>query len=260
MKIATYNVWNESSNLELRKEQLIEEICKVDADVIGLQEVPSGLYWEVFVKELGYPFHVYEQYSGEDEGLAIFSKYPITGSCFLYTHEEHANSNALNVLLDVEGRKVSCTNVHLPWDSALQKEKQICAIDKYLHGQLDEAGFFVLMGDFNGGMGSSVHRYLVGDQSLNGCEANPYWNELATAYQAMSEEPIKPTLDVINNPRWFGWKSAYPPTVMDRIYIMEHRYEIDLEWVEIFGTEISPETYWAASDHYGVVAEVTFNE
>ena len=166
----------------------------------------------------------------------------------------------MNVLFEVDGKKISFTTLHLPWDSALEKEKQICEIDKFLHEQIQRVGLFILAGDFNGGMGSSVHRYLVGDQSLNGYEANPYWDEFATAYQALAGEEIKPTLDVIHNPRWAGGKSAYPPTVMDRIYTLENWYDISLERLSIFGTDVSKENNLAASDHYGVVAEITFDE
>lgn len=260
MKIATYNVWNENKGIGNRYKQLVHEIKKVDADIIGLQEVTTYFYENILQKELEYSYCIYGKYSDEDEGIAILSKYPITKSHFLYKYIENGCSRALNAIVEVGEKIVSFTTLHLPWDSALQKEKQICEIDKFLHEQMDEVGLFVLAGDFNGGMGSSVHRYLVGDQSLNGCEAKPYWDELATAYQALSGEPIKPTLDVLSNPRWTGCRSAYPPTVMDRIYTWENWYDISLESLEIFGTEISEENHLAASDHYGVVAEVVFDE
>lgn len=259
MKIATYNVWNENKGQGNRFSQLVREIEAVDADVIGFQEV-TPYFYDTFLKtNSAYPYHIYGKYRDEEEGLAILSKYPITASYFLHEQEEHGFSKALNVLLDVDGRRVSFTNLHLPWDSALEKERQICEIDRFIHRQLEENGLFVLVGDFNGGMNSSVHRYLVGDQSLNGCEANPYWDELATGYCAISGEPVKATLDTLTNPRWLGGKSAYPPTVTDRIYTMEYWYDISLESLGIFGTEVSPENGLAASDHYGVVAEISFD-
>ena len=259
MRIATYNIWNEDSNFEIRAPQLIDEIQKVNADIIGLQEVPPRFYTDCLLHQTGYPYHSFGQYSDEEEGLAILSKYPIWDSRFLHEYEANRHSNAISVLLNVDGRHVSFTNVPLPWDSALQKEYQICAIDRFLHGEMNRAGLLILAGDFNGGLGSSVHRYLVGDQSLNGDEANPYWDELATAYCALTGEPIKATLDVINNPRWKGHRSVYPPTVMDRLYVMEHKYDISLESHWIFGTEVSPETQLSASDHYGVAAEIVFD-
>lgn len=260
MKIATYNVWNENKGISNRFLQLEKEIEEVDADVIGLQEV-TPFFYETYLKtNERYSYHVYGKYIDEEEGLAILSKYPICASRFLHEYQENGFSKALNVLLDVEGRKVSVTNLHLPWDSALEKERQICEIDRYIHTQLDENGLFVLLGDFNGGLNSSIHRYLVGEQSLNGKESNPYWDELATGYSAISGEAVKATLDTINNPRWQGGKSAYPPTVMDRIYTLEYRYEFSLESVRIFGTEVSSENGFSASDHYGVVAEFEFDD
>lgn len=260
MKIATYNVWNENKGVGNRFDQLVHEINSVNADIIGLQEVTPYFYETYLSTKTNYPFSIYEKYTDEDEGLAILSKYPIAASHFLHNSKENGFCRALNILLEIEGKKISFTNLHLPWDSALEKERQICEIDRFLHTQLKENGLLILAGDFNGGLSSSVHRYLVGDQSLNGCEANPYWDELATGYAAISGEPIKATLDTLTNPRWLGGKSAYPPTVMDRIYTLEHRYDISLESVHIFGTEISPDNGLAPSDHYGVVAEVSFDE
>ena len=152
----------------------------------------------------------------------------------------------------------SLTNVHLPWDSAATREHQILAIDRHLREQ--NADFHILLGDFNSDIGSSVDRYLCGEQTLHGYEAKPCWNDLARAYAARSGEAIKPTLDTVHNPRWAGKKSMYAPEVMDRIYIRDHWHETELEAVKVFGTEVSKKTGYAASDHYGVVAEVNFKK
>ena len=258
MKIATYNIWNDENTLELRTEQLLHKIRRADADIIGLQEVPAAFYQKYLIKETGYPYHVFAQYSGEEEGLAFFSRFPVQDADALFEKENYANSLALHLWMEIEGMKFSFTNVHLPWDSVKTREKQIIAIDRYIHEQ--EADFYILLGDFNGDVGSSVDRYLSGDQTLQDCEANPCWNDLARAYAARRGESVKATLDVLNNPRWKGTKTIFSPEVMDRIYIMDHWYETSLEKVEIFGTEISKETEYAASDHYGVLAEVIFRK
>ena len=41
MRIATYNIWNSATGMPERKQQLIEEIIKISADIICLQEVPN---------------------------------------------------------------------------------------------------------------------------------------------------------------------------------------------------------------------------
>jgi len=258
MKIATYNVWNDKNTLKLRAKQIVKEICIVNADIIGLQEVSTEFYNNYLVKESGYVHHVFMQYPGEEEGLAILSKYPLIFLEALYQREEYANSMAINAFFMVDGIRFSLTNVHLPWDSVMRREHQILAIDRHLREQ--NADFHILLGDFNGGLGSSVHHYLVGDQTLHGCEANPCWNDLASAFAARIGEPMKATLDTVHNPRWAGKKSIYVPEVMDRIYIRNHWSETELELVQVFGAEVSKKTGYAASDHYGVMAEVNFRK
>ena len=258
MKIATYNIWNDENTLELRTKQILEEIRSVDADIIGLQEVSTDFYKNHLAVESGYVHHGFMQYPGEEEGLAILSRYPLIFQETLYQREQYANSLAMNVFFMVDGVRFSLTNVHLPWDSVGKREQQILAIDRHLREQ--NADFHILLGDFNGDIGSSVDRYLCGEQTLYGCEANPPWNDLARAYAARCSEAVKPTLDTVHNPRWAGKKSIYVPEVMDRIYLMDHWNETALESVNLFGTEITKKTGYAASDHYGVVAEVNFRK
>lgn len=258
MKIASYNIWNDEATLELRAKQIVEEIRTVDADVIGLQEVAAEFYHKYLEAKTGYVHHEFMQYPGEKEGLAILCRYPLSFPEALYQRETYANSTAMNAFFMVDGIRFSLTNVHLPWDSVGARERQILAIDRHLHEQ--KADFHILLGDFNGDIGSSVDRYLCGEQTLHGCEANLPWNDLASAYAARCGEAVKPTLDTVHNPRFAGKKSIYAPEVMDRIYLMDHWYETELESVKLFGTEVSKKTGYAASDHYGVVAEVNFRK
>ena len=258
MKIATYNIWNDEATLKLRAKQIIKEIRAVDADIIGLQEVSTDFYQKHLATESGYVHHVFMQYPGEEEGLAMLSRYPLIFLEALYQRENYGNSTAMNAFFMVDGIRFSLTNVHLPWDSVRTREHQILAIDRHLHEQ--RADFHILLGDFNGDAGSSEDRYLLGDQTLHGCEANPPWNDLASAYAARIGEALKPTLDIVHNPRWAGKKSIYAPEVMDRIYLMDHWNETELESVKLFGTTVSKKTGYAASDHYGVVAEVNFRK
>jgi endonuclease/exonuclease/phosphatase family metal-dependent hydrolase len=138
MKIATYNVWNK--DIDLRQEQLIQEIN--DVDVIGLQEFPS-VFWKELINQSKYKYREYFLYKNEEEGLAFLSKHPIKCSFFLNKHIEFENSLALNIVIEMDGIIFSITNVHLPWDSALAKEKQIVAIARYIHEQKERVQFFI---------------------------------------------------------------------------------------------------------------------
>jgi endonuclease/exonuclease/phosphatase family metal-dependent hydrolase len=258
MKIATYNVWNK--DIDMRMEQLIQEINNIDVDIIGLQEVPPK-FWTYVIDKINYKNYTYFMYQGQNEGLAFLSKHEIKKSFFLNKSDEFDNSFALNVIIEINGIRFSVTNVHLPWASALVKEKQIVSIDRYIHRQKDQVDFFILLGDFNCTEGSSVHHYLLGDQSLLGCEAKPYWNDLARVHASLNNYDIVPTLDFVNNPRWGGKNTNYIPDTCDRILIMESynwALEFKLKNVCIFGKNISPKTRFAPSDHYGLLADVEF--
>lgn len=205
-----------------------------------------------------YKYFEFRKYKDEDEGLAILSHYPIQSCFFLNTSEEFSYSAALNAIFEADKLKFSFTNVHLPWDSIKAKEEQIIAIDRYIHMQKDKADYFILLGDFNVGFDSSIHRYLIGNQTINGYESNPYWDEMSIAFAELNNLPLKPTLDFINNPRWNGKNTIYIPSAVDKIYIMDNWNDKTLKSVRIFGTDISPENNLSASDHYGVIAEVDF--
>lgn len=255
MRIATYNIWNDDRGGEARRKQLVREIAGLAADVVALQEVRP----EQFREELTglYPHAAFRAYAGEDEGLAILSRHPILGTTWLHELPEHGPSAALNVLIDCEGRRVSVTDLHLPWDSALEKERQTVAIDRFIHGQ--EADVRILLGDFNGSTNSSVHRFLTGEQTLLGCEAKPYWYELSSTFAATHGQPLPPTLDFLRNPRWGGRNTTEIPIAADRIYVMLREGTDDLRQVWRFGMDASPERGYAPSDHYGVAAEISFS-
>ena len=108
MRIASYNLWNSECGMPERAEQIRNEILRVDADVMAMQEV-SGEVWQMLCKMKAlYPYAVYSQYPGEDEGLAFLSKLPVLS-------KELIGSAAQHVLLEAPCGTFSVTNVHLPW-------------------------------------------------------------------------------------------------------------------------------------------------
>ena len=201
---------------------------------------------------------------GDNDYVAIFSKHPICEHLSLVGSAEYGDINAHSAIFEIGGIRFSFTNVHLPWDSALAKEKQIVALQKFIRTQKEKAHFFILAGDFNCNTNSSVHHFLLGDMSLHGCEAKPYWNDLSGIHAALNNYKTIPTLDCINNSRWSGKKPNWVPSVVDRIYLMECMegrswdFEWDLGNVTVFGKDVSPKTGLAPSDHYGVLVDIGF--
>ena len=261
MKIATYNVWNEESNFALRADRIIDEINRVGADIIGLQEVMPE-FWTLLLEHVDYRHNLFHIIESRGDGLAFLSKYPLECSFFLNESAEFQHSLALNVTFRAEGKNFSVTNVHLPWDSPLAKERQIVAMNEFVNRQKSHIDFFLLLGDFNCGHSSSVHNFLIGEQSLLGCEVNPEWQDLAGIHAALNHYEVAPTLDFATNPRWKGNNTKYAPVTVDRIYWMDNCPNGDyrISNAGIFGTDVSPETGLAPSDHYGVVAEVEFTD
>lgn len=249
MRIACYNLWNSECGMPERAEQIRNEILRVDADVMAMQEV-SGEVWQMLYKMKAlYPYAVYSQYPGEDEGLAFLSKLPVLS-------KELIGSAAQHVLLEAPCGTFSVTNVHLPWDSCREREKQI--VDIVASIALHRAAQSILLGDFNADMDDSVDRFLRGQQTLFGEEAAPCWCDLARAAASQKGQRPACTLDMLHNPRWAGQKTIYTPSVMDRIYLRDTWDEICLENVYLFGREVSPTTGYAPSDHWGVAAEIEF--
>ena len=164
MRIATYNVWNENKGIGDRTGQILDEIRRVSADVIALQEITPQFYENCLSGMPEYPYTEFGKYTREEEGLAILSRLPFTAGTFLHTDGKYARSCALNVLFESDGRRISLTDVHLPWDSIKAKEEQIVAIDRFCHEQKNEVDYFVVLGDFNCGLNSSVHRFMTGNR------------------------------------------------------------------------------------------------
>ena len=256
LRLATYNIWNNEEQCK-REKQILQEIHLTEAHVVGLQEVTDTFYENVLAKDKIYPYSCFYTYAGEREGLAILSKFPICEENFLNRNEKYAYSNALNIIVTINNIKISITNVHLPWDSVKKQEEQIVAIDEYIHAQ-QYVDFYVLLGDFNGNMNSSVNRYLLGDQTINGHESNLYWNDLQSGYCVRKGIALLPTLDFINNLRFAGKETIAVPMVVDRIYVMESWDDVDMNELSIFGTEVYPDIEMSASDHYGIVVELEF--
>ncbi len=260
MKIATYNIWNENKGVGDRCRLIMDEILRVGADVIALQEITPDFYGNFLSPLPEYPFSRFGKYSGEEEGLAVLSKYPIDDSTFLHEDESYSNACALNVIISADGLKISLTDVHFPWDSIIAKEEQIVSVNRFCRNQLESrlADYLEVIGEIKFVIKSIPHLYKTGQHTLSGQEAKPYWYEVSSVYAAIHGHELQPTLDCVNTPRWKGKPATYAPENFDRIYVLNVRNGYRFESVEVFGTEVEPATGLCPSDHYGVSAEIKF--
>ncbi|MBQ8169062.1 endonuclease/exonuclease/phosphatase family protein [bacterium] len=250
MKIASYNIWNSSTNAK-RFNQIAEEINEINADIIGLQEVPDRNYHDQLLKLCEYKYATFFSHSGEEEGLSVFSKHPIIESKYLEC--------SLIAFVKYNDVVINITNLHLDWKSALKREKEIIALNNATKKSKSDYAF--MLGDFNCSVNSSVHQYLLGQSSLLGEEANPYWYDLAESYAGTTQTSPEITLDFKNNPRWVGVNTIEINQRFDRILLQNtypKTYPV-LKNFTVFGKEISLQTGMAPSDHYGVCVELNFD-
>ena len=115
------------------------------------------------------------------------------------------------------------------------------------------------MGDFNSSENSSIHRFLTNEQSLLGADA--YYFDLAEAFAQISGTKPLATLNFRENPRWGIAEARNTIEVNQRFdwILLKNPYPAELPELKkcmLFGTEISKRTGLAASDHYGVMAEI----
>lgn len=251
MKIATFNIWNSSSGMPLREQQIINEIKTLNSDIICLQEVKIEAYNKLSSEISEYKYSYYHDFNDEYEGLVVFSKYPILTKkhtkCAILTTYEYENNTYLVV------------NVHLLWDSIIHKEQYIVDIIKEIDSI--DADYAILTGDFNCSGNSSVHHYLTGQRTLLNSEANPSWDDIAEVYAEVTNTKLENTLDLRNNPRWKGKNFVSTSERFDRLYIRDAfpKPYPQLKYFSLFGKNIDEQSGYCASDHYGVVAKIDFD-
>ncbi len=197
MRLATYNVWNSETGMPYRSKYIIEEIQAIQADLICLQEVHSREMAENIALNLGYQHYFFDNYKNDEEGLCILSHIPFE-ECVSWLDD----INAICCSFLYKDKKIFVINVHLPWDSVAERERQIVEIVT----NIEKAQYdcIYMMGDFNCSDSSDVQRFLQGECQLNNREANPRWFDLALAYAEMKNAEADCTLNFRENPRFKG--------------------------------------------------------
>ncbi len=250
MKIATYNIWNSENGMPYRNNYIVNEIQKIKADIICLQEVHNRELAENIAVSVGYQYWYFENYPNAEEGLCILSHIPFE-ECDSWLNA----SNAIYCSIVYNKKKVSIINVHLPWDSVVERERQIISIVTAINKK--QFDYVYMAGDFNCNASSNVQRFLSGECSLNNSEAIPCWFDLALSYAELSNTTVEDTLKFRENPR-FKYNTIETNSRVDRI-LLRNTYPQDfpiLTKCSIFGKTVYEDIALAASDHYGVMIEM----
>ena len=250
MKLATYNIWNSENGMPHRWKYIVNEIQKINANVVCLQEVHDRQLAENIATGADYPYWYFDNYHNDEEGLCILSNIPFE-ECESWLSE----SNAIYCSFLHNGEKVAVVNVHLPWESVIERERQIVSIVKAVDGK--EYDYIYMAGDFNCTEYSDVQRFLLGECSLNNCESAPCWFDLALSYAEISNANAGHTLSFRENPR-FKNNTIEVNSRFDRI-LLRNTYPQELPVLKqcsVFGKTVYEDIALSASDHYGVAAEI----
>ena len=120
MRVATYNIWNSENGMPYRSKYIISEIQKIKADVLCLQEVHNREMAENIAINSGYQHWFFDNFKNNEEGLCILSHVP-----FIECDSWLDDANAIYCAFLYDNKKISVINVHLPWDSVRERERQI---------------------------------------------------------------------------------------------------------------------------------------
>ena len=250
MQIATYNIWNSEMGMPYRSGCIIREISGAEADVICLQEVQNKAMTSDIAHRAGYPYFYFDSYRDSEEGLCILSNIPFA-ECESWL--DHSNAIFCSVCHD--NKTISVINIHLPWDSVAERERQIVEIVAGVHNKKCDLVF--MAGDFNCAETSDVHRFLTGECRLDQKEAVPCWFDLASSYAELTASEIEPTLNFRENPR-FKHNTIELNSRFDRI-LLRNTYPCEFPVLRncmIFGKTIYEDIQLSASDHYGVMVDI----
>ncbi len=249
--LATYNIWNSKEGMPFRNTCVLEEIRKMNPDIIGLQEVADKCMAEAIAKELNMNCF-FSNISGEDEGICLLYRYPMIDSV-----SWTLDVNAQYACFEIDSKLIGIVNLHLPWDSVIHREDGIVSIITKMKEK--KADYVFMLGDFNCGSNSDVIRMLLGNCQIQGIEANPCFYDLAHASAQLKGTCVKDTLNFRENPR-FADNTIEVNQRFDRI-LLQNTYPFEFPHLiecDIFGTKVYSEISLAASDHYGVFAKIEF--
>jgi endonuclease/exonuclease/phosphatase family metal-dependent hydrolase len=275
LRVATLNVWNRSGPWAERLRLIRNEVPRVDADVIGLQEVmrlvrpgtleplsPEHDQAAEIANGFGYDI-AYAGASDYGNGLvmgnALLSRFPIyeVRTFRLPDRGTGERRALLYALVGAPWGRLPVFVTHLNWrfDHGFVRLEQVAFIaERVAELAPHEAGFLppVLMGDFNAEPSSDEIRFLTGLHVLGGKSVH-----FADAWVYGADGSAGATYDPKND---YARKNREPPRRIDYIFARgpdaELRGEPMLARLAFHEGVPAPDGALWPSDHFGVYAEI----
>ncbi|NUQ79154.1 MAG: endonuclease/exonuclease/phosphatase family protein [Polyangiaceae bacterium] len=260
LRVLTLNIWNRMGPWEKRLELIRAGVRELDPDIIGLQEVIShddSSQANAIGDAMGYhaAFGVAHDYgAGVHFGNAVLSRWPIQKVDV--TPLPRGDSTEVRSLLYAEvlspHGKIPFFVTHLNWKfhEGVIREAQVVAVaDQIKRATPFDALPPILVGDMNAQPDATEIRFLKGLHSLNG---RSFY--MADCFEQAGSGPGI-TFDATRNP--FAAVTHEYPRRIDYIFVRgpDDRGRGKPAAASVVFEEVVDGV--AASDHYGVVAEIT---
>ncbi len=256
---------------EQRLEKIVENVIRLDPDIIAFQEVFSKEDKEYLIEQLkeNYPYHTFaDSREFPRSGLITFSKSEIIDKEFTpfdsvnYLERPFLNKGFLTTTL---GNKVKLVNTHTTARGLFSRpeSKYIERIRKNQIEQLikavreDENNVsYLLAGDFNAGPRVSIDNY-------NQMIENDFHDSFAVDEEAKGKDPVQFTWDSNNIFNKLGFFRSSPSQRVDHIFIDKKDY---LKKYRLIDARIVLDDIWFTpdktkkkiplSDHYGLFVKL----
>lgn len=262
IRVLSLNIWNRSGPWRDRLELIRHGVKAMNPDVIGLQEVVvdgDGSQAEEIASGFGYEIaygtaSTYE--SGATFGNAVLSRFKILG------HENRelpspgtSQRAAIFARLDTPAGALPFCSTHLAWrfDEGFIREQQVRALGAFMNGAREAKDLpAIVVGDFNTRPDATEIRFMMGLHALDGLSVHYHDCFEAAGIGA----PF--TFDPRNNPhaglthelpRRIDYVFVAGPDDFGRGVPVSARVVLD-------EVRQKRDQRYAASDHYGVLAEI----
>ncbi|MFM2198965.1 MAG: hypothetical protein RLZZ505_2397 [Verrucomicrobiota bacterium] len=191
-----------------------ETIRKLAPDLVALQEIDKNCGRSGGVDQMAalgamlgmhHAFGKFMDYDGGEYGLGILSKYPILRSEAHRLPDGAEPRCALEIEVEISGRRTSFVCVHLDWTSEDIRLAQATALIEKLAKRPHPV---VVLGDFNATRESASHRLL-----------SAHWTALAkseAAHTYPSEAPEQ-EIDFILVPKGGRWEQLASEVIDERL-------------------------------------------
>ena len=260
LRVLTLNIWNRQGPWEERLGMIREGVRRLDPDVVGLQEIiaDEGQSQADSIREglgLEGAFGLaHDLGGGVLLGNAVLSRWPIAASRVFPLPNggsEEQRSLLFAEIASPHGR-IPFFVTHLNWKlhHGVVRESQVATIAEIVKAEAPMSGLPpVLVGDFNAEPESAEIRFLKGLQSLGGKS-----HYFADCFAQTGEGPGI-TFDATRNP--YAEETHEHPRRIDYVFVRGPDTQARGKPVAARVVMDEVENGVAATDHYGVYAEIT---